>query len=50
MVWVLAVLLMAASPLVARDSSRLRVIAFGAHPLGAPSFDLTLDPAGPLPF
>jgi hypothetical protein len=25
-------------------------IAFGAHPLGAPSFDLTLDPAGPLPF
>jgi hypothetical protein len=25
-------------------------IAFGWLPQGAPSFDLTVDPAGPLPF
>jgi hypothetical protein len=25
-------------------------IAFGMQPQGAPSFELTLDPAGPLPF
>ena len=25
-------------------------IALGAHPLDSPSFDLILDPAGPLPF
>jgi hypothetical protein len=25
-------------------------IALGMHPLGSPSFDLTVDPAGPLPF
>jgi len=32
MVWVLAVLLVAASPVFAQDYSKLRVIAFGAHP------------------
>jgi LmbE family N-acetylglucosaminyl deacetylase len=32
MVWILAVLLIAASPLAAQDYSKLRVIAFGAHP------------------
>ena len=32
MVWVLVVLLASASPLMAQDYSKLRVIAFGAHP------------------
>ena len=32
MVWILAVLLMASAPLFAQDYSKLRVIAFGAHP------------------
>lgn len=32
MLWVLALMLVAVSPLSAQDQSRLRVIAFGAHP------------------
>lgn len=32
MVWILALLMMMASPLAAQDSAKLHVIAFGAHP------------------